>query len=219
MKETFRQRILNEILAADRTQANVLIDEWAQKYGYERTITELLEPILHEIGVLWIDGKNSLAQAYIASKVIEDAMLKAAAEQGAIPQTKKGPVVIGNIEDDYHALGRSLVVTFLRSDGWEVVDLGNDVLAETFVDTALDVGAKVIGVSAMMMTTALNIKKVRTEIDQRGLTHKLHLAVGGAVFIERPELVEEVGGDGTARNALAATELMEELWGKSEADV
>jgi len=62
-----------------------------------------------------------------------------------------------------------------------------------------------------MYTTAINIKKLRDELDQRGLTGKIMLAAGGAVFNIRPELSAEVGADGFARNAIEAPELMNHL--------
>ncbi|MFA7176187.1 MAG: hypothetical protein WC114_02975, partial [Smithellaceae bacterium] len=65
--------------------------------------------------------------------------------------------------------------------------------------------------SAMMHTTALNIRKLRDLIDARGLNHQLKLAVGGAVFNWRPDLVAEVGGDGTARNATGVDALFQRL--------
>jgi len=119
--------------------------------------------------------------------------------------------VLGNAEDDYHGLGRRLVSAFLRVGGWKVVDLGYDVLPEAFVDAALREGARVVGVSAMMLTNAKNILRVRKEIDRRGLSSSLKLAVGGAVFVMRPELVAEVGGDGSADTAMEAPALFERL--------
>ena len=119
--------------------------------------------------------------------------------------------VIGNAEDDYHVLGRSMVASFLEIEGWNVVDLGCDILAPDFVDNALSVGACVIGASAMMLTTARNIAGIRNELDRRGLSGRIKLAVGGAVFAMRPELVREVGGDGTAKTALEAPALFDRL--------
>lgn len=103
------------------------------------------------------------------------------------------------------------MASFLRSSGWEVHDLGNDVAAERFVDKALEVGASVLGASAMMQTTALNIRRLRALIDARGLGDRLRLAVGGAVFTWRPDLVAEVGGDGMAGNAAGADALFQRL--------
>ena len=214
------RKLLDLIQSADRRGANALIDEWAGLHSYERAVIELLEPVLQVWGEKWAAGEEvSLAQGYIAGKIAEDVLLQAAAErtEDLAPRALKGPVVMGNIEDDFHSLGRRLVTTFLRADGWEVCDLGNDVPASAFVDKAMEVGAKVVGASAMMYSNAMNIKKLRAEIDRRELTGRLQLAVGGAVFVLRPELVAQVGGDGTARTALGAPDLMAELWGRAEA--
>lgn len=121
------------------------------------------------------------------------------------------PVILTNIEDDFHALGRKMIGTFLTASGWQVHDLGNDMLAEDIVDEAEKLNAPIIGVSAMMYTSALNIKKVRQEIDRRNLQDKIKLAVGGAIFKVRPQLVDEVGGDGTASSATQVPELFSRL--------
>jgi methylmalonyl-CoA mutase cobalamin-binding domain/chain len=130
-------------------------------------------------------------------------------------QSKTGfinrPVVLANIEDDFHSLGRKMVGTFLQASGWKIHDLGNDVPAEKIVDAAVELDAPIIGVSAMMYTTAINIKKVREEINRRKLQHKIKLAVGGAIFKVRPELTKEVGGDGSASSATNAPELFLKL--------
>lgn len=205
-----QQLLIEKIHRGDRGGANMLLDTWAAEYGYEHIPAEVLDPMLIQLGKEWSSSEMfTLAQMYVAAKVTEDVMDKVAhlftlPSEGKPP---KGPVVIGNSADDFHALGRRLVGTFLRAEGWDVHDLGNDVSAAQFVDTAQEVGARVIGVSAMMLTTALHIKKVREEIDRRGLTGLIQLAVGGAVFNVCPGLAEEVGADGTVSNALCAAEL------------
>jgi methanogenic corrinoid protein MtbC1 len=67
----------------------------------------------------------------------------------------------------------------------------------------------------MMLTTAENIRAVRAELDARGLPGRIRLAVGGAVFKLRPELVREVGGDGSAPSAIQAPALFDRLWAES----
>jgi len=99
--------------------------------------------------------------------------------------------------------------------GWHVIDLGNDVLAEEFIDTAVENNARIIGVSAMMYDNALNISRVRDGLGSRNLNGHIQLAVGGAIFNEDKNLVEKVGGDGTAINAIAALNLFDELWQRS----
>jgi methanogenic corrinoid protein MtbC1 len=213
-----QRSLIEKIHLGDRGGANALIDSWAANYGYEHLLAEVLEPTLLLIGNEWNSSETfSLAQVYVAAKVTEDVLGRIAAGRIAPfeEQTPKGPVVIGNIEEDFHSLGRRMVGTFLRAEGWLVHDLGNDVSASLLVDRAQELGARVIGVSAMMMTTARNIRRVRDEIDRRGQSDRIQLAVGGAVFRICPGLTEEVGGDGTAANALGAGDLFDRLWERS----
>lgn len=209
--------LIERIRLGDRPGANALLDVWASEHGHERLLAEVLDPTLILIGEEWSSSETfTLAQMYVAAKVTEDVMSKIADRRKSLSgHPPKGPVVIGNIEEDFHALGRRLVGTFLRAEGWIVHDLGNDVPAGVFVDKAQEVGARVIGVSAMMMTTARNIKRLRQEIDSRGLAGRIQLAVGGAIFRVCPGLAEEVGGDGTDSNALAAPGLFARLWEQS----
>ena len=213
--EEIRAAVMQAILDSNRVKAGSLLDEFAQSHGYTDTFKEILEPVLYQIGQDYASGKTaSIAYGYIAAKVAEDLLVRMAPAVAASfqpPAPGRGIVVLGNIEDDYHALGRKMVGIFLRATGWEVRDLGNDVLAASFVDAAVEAGAKIIGVSAMMQTTALNILGIRNELDRRGLTGRIQLAVGGAIFCLRPELVQEVGGDGTAQTAFETPALMSEL--------
>ncbi len=214
METKIIEDVFNSILDGDRNRAVRLVDEWAVANSYHNASIKILDPVLAKIGQMWATTEDlSIAQGYIAAKITEIIMGKAAEEKTGTNRRNesKGPVVIGNILDDCHALGRKLVTTFLERSNWEVIDLGNDVDPSEFVDRAVEVNAPVIGASAMMYTTAINIRRLRDEIDHRGLKQKIKLAVGGAVFIQRPELVEMVGGDGTARNAIDAPALMDRL--------
>lgn len=204
-------QLFGAMIAADRREAAGVIDRMiAAGVRPQSIINDILDPTLARLGNLWEQDAVSLSQTFVASKIAEDVLLRCVSEPGK-NAVRGAPVVIGNIEDDFHSLGRRIVGSFLRASGWEVHDLGNDVTAEQFVDKAIEVGASVVGASAMMQTTALNIRKLRNLIDARELNHKLKLAVGGAVFNWRPELVAEVGGDGTARNATGVDALFQRL--------
>lgn len=210
-----QDQLIETILHADRVAATSLIQEWAEEHGYENFFARIMEPVLVRLGDEWMNQESvTIAQVFVAARIAEDILIKIADQRRMEkdPPIQKGPVVFGNIEDDFHSLGRKMVVTFLRINGWEVIDLGNDVPPKDFVDTAVQIKARVIGVSAMTLTTAKNISRLRAEIDSRGLKGRIQLAVGGAVFIVKPSLVQEVGGDGTATNALNAVPLFDRLW-------
>ncbi|MDD2736409.1 MAG: cobalamin-dependent protein [Desulfuromonadaceae bacterium] len=205
------EKLLAAMINADRTAAAALIEQaLAGGIGHGQVITDVLDPAIVRLGRLWEDQEMSLAQNFVASKIAEDTLLRCIPDKAENSHTK-GAVVIGNIEDDFHSLGRKTVGLFLSAAGWDVHDLGNDVTAEELLKKAVEVDACVIGASAMMQTTALNIRKLRQLIDERGLTDRIKLAVGGAVFNWRPDLVAEVGGDGSARNAIEADGLFMRL--------
>lgn len=218
MNQNFSQDLLEAIQKADRAGANAVIDAWAVGRPFRRVVPELLSPTLETFGKLWAHGAGgaSLAVGYVAAKIAEDVLsrvlIDAASSADGPARPAKGPVLLGNVEDDFHPLGRKMVVAFLRADGWEVHDMGVDVRPEQFLDKAEETGAKVIGASAMMFTTAKNVAKLREEIDRRGWKDRIQLAVGGAVFKLRPELVHAFGGDGTAASAVEAPALFERLW-------
>ncbi|MGD9733730.1 MAG: B12-binding domain-containing protein [Desulfamplus sp.] len=215
-------KIVAAILSADRKAANELLERFAQENSFDTAVTSVLEPSLERIGRMWeTTAQVSLAQGYVAGKIAEDFMAKMVERYGEsnlsdLDKDKhrinsRKIAVIGNIEDDYHALGRKLVGTFLTMAGWQVHDLGNDVPAEEFIQTAVETNARIIGASSMMYSAATNIAQIREKLEQQNLTNQIKLAVGGAVFRLRPELVNEVGGDGTAPNAVKAPALFDQL--------
>ncbi len=209
--QEWSEKLLAAMIASDRPGASALINQaLAEGIPPRMVVAEVLDPAIVQLGYLWEKETMSLAQNFVASKIAEDALVRCVPVKDSTAPSK-GALVLGNIEDDFHGLGRKTVGLFLSAAGWDVHDLGNDVPAEEFLEKALEVQTCVIGCSAMMQTTALNIRKLRDLIDARGLKDKIKLGVGGAVFNWRPELVAEVGGDGSARNAIGADELFTRL--------
>ncbi len=208
------EQLFFQIERADINKARALVQEWMSEAGPEVMVGNILLPALKMVAEKYLESDDpSLAQGYVAAKVATEAM-EQALEKMPKPDPEapgKGRIVMGNTEDDFHALGRMILQTFLTAEGWEVYDIGDDVTAEEFVDKALEVDAPIIAVSAMMHSTALNIRMVRDEIDRRDLSRRIKLAVGGAIFNLRESLVEEVGGDGTCQSALGASRLMGDL--------
>jgi methanogenic corrinoid protein MtbC1 len=209
-KQEALAHLINE---GEKDAAVKMLLDWANQSSYKDVIFNILEPLLVEWGKLWMQGKLSLAHGYLSGKVAEELFMHASSNKEFITakQQNKGTVVLGNTEDDFHPLGRKLVHIFSQASGWNIIDLGNDVPAETFVEKAIEHNASIIAVSAMMFTTAKNIEKIRKELDTQSLTGKIQLAVGGAVFKLRPGLVADVGGDGTANNAIEAPALFDSL--------
>jgi methanogenic corrinoid protein MtbC1 len=208
-----KELLASLIKEGEKDKAVQLLADWSRQTGFRDVIITVLEPILFQWGELWMHGKISLADGYLSGKVAEEFYLLAAhdSEFRSSSIKSKGTVILGNVEDDFHPLGRRLVNIFTQAAGWKIIDLGTDVPAELFIEKAIEHKADIIAVSSMMFTTAKNILKIRQALDRNDMSGKVKLAVGGAIFKLRPGLVAEVGGDGTADNAIEASALFETL--------
>jgi 5-methyltetrahydrofolate--homocysteine methyltransferase len=123
----------------------------------------------------------------------------------------RGTVVIGTVKGDLHDIGKNLVGIMLKGAGFEVVDLGSDVSPEAFVDAAVDRGAAVVGLSALLTTTMLGMKDVVELVNQRGLSDSIKVVVGGAPVSR--EFAAEIGADAYGYDANNAVELIKGLAG------
>ena len=122
-----------------------------------------------------------------------------------------GKVALGSIEGDLHDIGKNLVGIMLKGAGFEIIDLGNDVPPEKFVEAAVKENASVIGMSALLTTTMSNMKKVVEMVRERGLSGKVKTIVGGAPVTS--EFAGEIGADAYAFDGVSAVDRIKQLLG------
>lgn len=120
-------------------------------------------------------------------------------------------VVLGNARGDYHSLGREMVGSFLRANGIEVIDVGLGADAEKFVSAVAASGAKVVGVSSLLIESAKEISKIRAGLDQRGF-RSTKIVAGGACFTVDRELYREVRADYVATAASDMVNLVQRIY-------
>ena len=111
-----------------------------------------------------------------------------------------GKVVLGTVQGDIHDIGKNIVGIVLEGDGFEVHDLGGDVPPQDFVDKAQEVGADVVGLSALISLAVSKMAETVAILRQSGLPAKV--IVGGAAVT--PSTAETIGADAYGRNAWEA---------------
>ncbi len=116
-------------------------------------------------------------------------------------------IVIATVEGDVHDIGKNLVALMLRNYGYNVIDLGKDVPAETIIREAKKHRAKVIALSALMTTTMVRMKDTIHLRDEEALDIKV--IIGGAATT--PGYAEEIHADGYSRDAAEAVTLVQNL--------
>ncbi len=124
----------------------------------------------------------------------------------------RGKIVIGSVQGDMHDIGKNLVGIMLKGAGFEVIDLGNDVPPERFVETAVAEDAAVIGMSALLTTTMCVMQDVVELREEKGLTKSVKVIVGGAPIAEQFAL--EIGADAYAYDATNAVDRVRALLGE-----
>jgi len=118
-----------------------------------------------------------------------------------------GTVVIGTVRGDLHDIGKNLVAMMLKGAGFKIIDLGVNVQPDKFIATAKESKADILGMSALLTTTVVNMKEVIALVKKEQLP--LKIMVGGAPVT--PEYAQEIGADGYARNAALAVDKAKEL--------
>jgi 5-methyltetrahydrofolate--homocysteine methyltransferase len=120
-----------------------------------------------------------------------------------------GKVVIGSVQGDLHDIGKNLVGIMLKGAGFEVIDLGNDVAPDKFIETAEKEGASVIGMSALLTTTMSVMKEVVDLVAEKGLQDKITTIVGGAPVSS--DFAKEIGADAYGFDGVNAVEVVKRL--------
>ena len=118
-------------------------------------------------------------------------------------------MLLATVKGDIHDIGKNIVRTLLENHGYTVVDLGKDVPPEKIAETAKNEGIGLVGLSALMTTTAENIRPTVEAIRKSG--HRCRVMAGGAVVTE--EFAKEAGADYYAANAREAVRIANEVFG------
>jgi 5-methyltetrahydrofolate--homocysteine methyltransferase len=171
-------------------------------------VWQMLIPAIREVGRLFEKKIYFLPQLIASAEAMKTAVeyleprLEGEGGRKSLPT-----VVIATVQGDIHDIGKNLVVLMLKNYGYRVIDLGKDVSKEVIVETAIREDAAVIGLSALMTTTMMEMKHVVAYAKECGCRAKI--VIGGAVVTEG--FAEEINADGYSEDAAGAVKLLEQL--------
>jgi len=177
---------------------------------------------LEAIDLGFVPGMTDVGEQYAQHRMFLSDMLASAeamkAAMGVLePELKRqgevrpsaGTIVLGTAKGDIHEIGKTLVGTLLTANGFRVHDLGVDVSSEQFAAKTRELGADIVGVSALLTTTMRGQKSVVETLEREGLRSSAYIIVGGAPVTRK--WVEEIGADGYAKDAVSAVALVKSL--------
>lgn len=201
--------------------------------GDEDIAAELSEKVLNE-GVNPVDavqqglikGIEVVGEAWKASEMfLPDVMMSAEAMKAGLailePEIArlgmsegdaKGKIVLGTVEGDIHDIGKNITGAMFTAAGYKVFDLGTDIKSADFVAKAQEVGADIIGASALLTTTMIKQKELIDYLKENNLKDQFKVFVGGGPTSQA--WADEIDADGWAETADEAVELADRVLGK-----
>jgi len=168
--------------------------------GIEGGITKGLK----EIGEKFNKGEIFLPELMMAAGVAQNGIKVFENEIKRLGKERKtkGKVLIGTVAGDIHSIGKNIVATMLRVNGFEVVDLGVNVPTETFVNKVKELKPKILGLSSLLTTSMPFQKNVIDLLIENNLRKSIRILIGGAPTTE--EWAREIGADAYGADASAA---------------
>jgi len=166
---------------------------------------------MNAVGKDFRDGILFVPEVLIAARAMHagmDVIKPLLAEADIEPM---GTFAIGTVKGDLHDIGKNLVSMMMEGAGFDIINLGTDVPGEKFVE-AVKNGANIIGMSALLTTTMVEMKGIIEALDEAGLRDQAKVIIGGAPVTQKYS--DEIGADGYAPNASAAVEIAKTLLGK-----
>jgi 5-methyltetrahydrofolate--homocysteine methyltransferase len=182
----------------------------AEGVGAEKILNEGLLPGMNTIGMRFKNNEVYVPEVLIAARAMKagtEVLRPKLVEAGVKP---KATVVIGTVKGDLHDIGKNLLGMMIEGAGLKVVDIGIDAAPEKFIEAAKTSGATVVGVSALLTTTMVNMKAVVEARKAAGLG-KVKIMVGGAPVTQA--FADEIGADGYAPDAASGADLAKKLAG------
>jgi 5-methyltetrahydrofolate--homocysteine methyltransferase len=166
---------------------------------------------MDEVGRDFKAGDLFVPEVLIAARAMHAGMdvLRPLLTESDVPSA--GKYVIGTVQGDLHDIGKNLVRMMLEGAGFEMVDLGTDVHPDAFVDAVRKHQPNIMGMSALLTTTMVNMKTTVEALEEAGLRDSVKIMIGGAPVTAA--FAKEVGADAYAPDAASAVDLARHLAG------
>ncbi|MEW6048961.1 MAG: corrinoid protein [Bacillota bacterium] len=167
---------------------------------------------MDEVGRRFERGEAFIPELLVAARALRCSLELLASDKGGSAIDTAGRVVIGTVKGDLHDIGKNFVAMMLQGAGFSVTDLGVDVPPERFVQSVREHKPDLLGLSALLTTTMLNMRATIRGLEEAGLRGSVKVMIGGAPVTEK--FAREIGADGYAENAFAAVGLAKRLLGR-----
>lgn len=179
-------------------------------------INNAIVPALDNVGKDFESGKKFLPQLLLSAETVSNsfAEIKKTLAATGVKEESKGTVVIATVFGDIHDIGKNIVRAMLENYGYNVIDLGKNVPAEEIIKTVIENKVQLVGLSALMTTTVINMEdtiiKLRAALKEHNMECKI--CVGGAVLTA--DYAKKIGADYYSKDAMQTVSCAKEVFGR-----
>jgi methanogenic corrinoid protein MtbC1 len=159
------------------------------------------------VGKRYEEGEYYVSDLIMAGEIFKQATALVGTKFQIDEGEMRGKVVVGTVKGDIHDIGKDLVVSLLKANGFEVIDLGVDVPPAKFVEAVQASGAPVVGLSGLLTISFDSMKDTVEALEAAGLRSGVKVMVGGGPVTE--QVRDYVGADALGSDAQAAVALVE----------
>mgnify|MGYP000287326027 CR=1 FL=1 len=200
--------IAEALIAGNAAKVKELVQSAVkEKVPPQKILDQGLIAGMEVVGVRFKNCEIYVPEVLVAARAMHAGMEILEPLLAAAGAKAKGVFVIGTVKGDLHDIGKNLVAMMMKGAGWKVVDLGVDVDAAKIVQAAVDEKADVVGLSALLTTTMVNMKSVIELAKNKDC--KAKIIVGGAPLTQ--SYANEIGAHGYAPDAATAVEVANSL--------
>lgn len=175
-------------------------------------INNELIPALDKVGKGFEEKTMFLPQLLMSAEAAQSAfdMIKKILLERGEKSEPKTALILATVKGDIHDIGKNIVKVLLQNYGFDVIDLGKDVPPEVVVEEMKKNNIKLVGLSALMTTTVVNMEETIKLIRQESEDCKV--MVGGAVLTQ--EYADMIGADFYSPDAMGSVRYALDLFEK-----
>jgi len=216
---------MSEEIFAGLKQAIIDGDEDIVEELSNKVLDESINPVdavqlglikgIEVVGELWKAGEVFLPDVMMSAEAMKvglGLLEPEIANLGMSQGEAKGKIVLGTVEGDIHDIGKNITGAMFTAAGYKVFDVGTDIKAADFVLKAQEVGADIIGASALLTTTMSAQKEIIDYLIEHNLRDQFKVFIGGGPTSQ--VFADEIGADGWAESADQAVALADRILGK-----
>lgn len=204
------EALAEAVIAGNAPQAKTLTEQaLAEGIDPGRVISDGLVLGMAEVGERFKRNDYYIPEVLLAARAMKTSLGLLQPLLGASSFEPVGTIVVGTVKGDLHDIGKNLVAMMLEGASFKVVDLGVDVSPEQFIAAVQEHKAQLIGLSALLTTTMVNMRGTIQAIEAAGLRDRVRVLVGGAPVTQR--WADEIGADGFAADAASGVDVARQL--------